>query len=348
MLLQGASGPGQVYPSERRRYADPTTEFEIIRLTDPAHATCLPSLFARTVARRSSTLLCASDRTGSMQAFRLDWKNGEARQLTSCAALDKEALIWHPDERSFFCFDGPALLRVQLANLRSRELYRSPEGWRKGHGFGISEDGLHAFLVENRQDRSRIRMVGLARPGVTTVVELEGAIEDPQPRPRRAGILYRRNGDSLWLVNYDGADNRPLRTAEGQAGPAFWSADGRTVLYLSYSGEAPRRSVLREHTPDANADQLISPTTQFVSFRPNSDDSVFAGASGSLASPHILLLLRVTHREMTLCEHGARQARDVKLCFTRDSQRIFFESDRHGKPAIYTMSLESLVERTEG
>ncbi|MCE5308701.1 MAG: oligogalacturonate lyase family protein [Acidobacteriales bacterium] len=348
MLLRGAIGPSQVYPSERRRYSDPTTELEVVRLTDPAHATYLPSPFARTVTRRGSALLCASDRTGSMQAFRLDWKNGEARQLTNCEALDREALSWHPDERSLFCFDGPALLRVQVNNLRSRVLYRLPEGWKKGRGFSISEDGLYAFLVENRQSRSRIRMVGLAKPSATTVVELEGTAEDPQPRPRRAGILYRRNGESLWLVNYDGADNRPLRTADGKSGPAFWSADGRTVLYLSYSGETPRRSFLREHTPDANADQLVSLTTQFVSFQPNADDSVFVGASGSVAAPHILLLLRVTHREMTLCEHGAHRAQEVKLLFTRDSQRIFFESDRHGEPAIYTMSLQALVEPTEG
>jgi len=346
-LLGRPGGLGQVYRNERRRYADPATEFEVVRLTDPAHAAYLPSTLGRAVARRGTALLCASDRTGSLQAFRLDYKNGEARQLTECAAMDKAALSWHPDDRSFFCFDGPALLRVPLGNLRPREVYRSPEGWSRGAGFSVSEDGLYAFLVETRQDRSRLRMIGLAKAGASTVAETDGVIEDPQPRPKRAGILYRRSGNSWWLVNYDGAGNRRLRTAEGQVGPALWSADGRTVLYVSYTEQAPRRCTLRENTPDTNSDQLVGATTQFVSFQRNADDSVFVGASGSLAAPHILLLLRVTRREWTLCEHGSRQARNVKPIFAPDSQRIFFESDRHGKPAIYTMALERFVEKTE-
>jgi len=347
VLLGGPGGRGQVYPNERRRYADPTTEFEVVRLTDPAHATYLPATLGRAVARRGTALLCVSDRTGSPQAFRLDYKSGETRQLTDCAAMDKAALSWHPDDRSFFCFDGPALLRVALGNLRPREIYRSPEGWSRGVGFSVSEDGLYAFLVETRENRSRLRMIGLAKSSANTVVELDGVIEDPQPRPKRAGILYTRPGDSLWLVNYDGDGNRRLRAGEGQVGPALWSADGRTVLYLSIAEQAPRRHCLRENTPDTNADQLVGVTTQFVSFQRNADDSVFVGASGSLAAPHILLLLRVTRRELTLCEHGSRQARNVKPIFAPDSQRIFFESDRHGKPAIYTMSLERFVEKTE-
>jgi oligogalacturonide lyase len=345
-LLRSANGRGQVYPSERRRYADPSTEFEVTRLTDPAHSTYLPSTAAKIVTRRGTALLCASDRTGSMQAFRLDWKSGEARQLTECVALDKEALTWHPDERSFFCFDGPALERVSLSTLRSREVYRSPDGWTRGVGFSVTEDGMYALLVETSRERSRLRLIGLAKSGATTVAETVGAIADPLPRPKRAGILYRRDGNSLWLVNFDGAGNRRLHTAEGKVGPALWSADGRTVLYLSYAEEARPRHTLREHTPDTNADQLVGATTQFVGFQRNADSSVFVGASGSVAAPHVLLLLRAARRELTLCEHAARDARQVEPLFAPDSQRIFFQSDRHGRPALYTMPLERFVERT--
>jgi oligogalacturonide lyase len=37
----------------------------------------------------------------------------------------------------------------------------------------------------------------------------------------------------------------------------------------------------------------------------------------------------------------------VTPMFTPSSQRIFFTSDRDGKPAIYTMSVEKLVESTD-
>ena len=33
--------------------------------------------------------------------------------------------------------------------------------------------------------------------------------------------------------------------------------------------------------------------------------------------------------------------------FSPDSQRVYFQSDRHGKPAIYDMHIEKLVEKTE-
>jgi len=38
----------------------------------------------------------------------------------------------------------------------------------------------------------------------------------------------------------------------------------------------------------------------------------------------------------------------VSPIFAPGSQSLFFLSDRHGRPAIYGMALEKIVERTEG
>ena len=54
-------------PSETRRYADPATEFPILRLTDPAHTSLLPAAYARTFSRRGNWLLYSSDRGGAFQ-----------------------------------------------------------------------------------------------------------------------------------------------------------------------------------------------------------------------------------------------------------------------------------------
>ena len=80
--------------------------------------------------------------------------------------------------------------------------------------------------------------------------------------------------------------------------------------------------------------------------KPNSDASVFAGASRSKASSYILILLRVTRRELALCEHHASDPSLVSVVFAPDSQSIFFVSDRHGKPAIYRVPVERFVEET--
>ena len=37
----------------------------------------------------------------------------------------------------------------------------------------------------------------------------------------------------------------------------------------------------------------------------------------------------------------------VAPIFAPNSQRVFFTSDEHGKPAIYTMSVEKFVEETD-
>src|SRR5579883_2968005 len=97
----GAEGhKGTSFPSAFRRYSDPATELEVYRLTDPASASILPAYYNRAIARNSSWILFASDREGSPQAFRLDLKNGESKQLTDAQDLDPSSLTLTPDNRS--------------------------------------------------------------------------------------------------------------------------------------------------------------------------------------------------------------------------------------------------------
>ena len=150
----------------------------------------------------------------------------------------------------------------------------------------------------------------------------------------------------MWLANYDGHLNYRLRIADGETGPVLWSPDGREVLYLNYPEDHQKLHNLRTFTPDTNEEKRIADTSQFVHFGCNADASVFVGASGSKASPYVLLLVRSVKREMTLAEHRASDPSMVAPIFAPNSQRVFFASDRHGKPAIYTLSVEKLVEET--
>ena len=63
--------------------------------------------------------------------------------------------------------------------------------------------------------------------------------------------------------------------------------------------------------------------------------------------PPCCCFLRAAHSERTMCEHKASRAEAVAPVFSPDSQRIYFQSDRHGKPAIYCMHVEKLVEKTD-
>jgi oligogalacturonide lyase len=50
---------------------------------------------------------------------------------------------------------------------------------------------------------------------------------------------------------------------------------------------------------------------------------------------------------MTLCEHHATQPETVQPVFSPNSRRVYFQSDRDGKPALYAVNVESLVEPTD-
>jgi Tol biopolymer transport system component len=159
-------------------------------------------------------------------------------------------------------------------------------------------------------------------------------------------VLYRRAG-GVWLANVDGKQNYRLRLAEGQALSATWTPDGKDALYLNIPPDPHKLREIRQFTPDANEDKAISGTTQYACFERNADGSVFVGASASKASPHVLLLVRAAGRELTLCEHRASDPAMVSPIFSPNSQNVFFTSDQHGKPAIYRIAVDKLVEATE-
>lgn len=344
VVLNAASGDG--FEADRKRFLDPTTEFEVVRLTDTAYSSYLPASFGRPLSKKGVTLVYSSDRAGSMQAFRMEIKTGVSKQLTNAKAIDPAALNVLPDDRGMCYFDDRTLYSLPFNTLKPRAVYEVPDEWEHAGGFTVSEDGLYAALVEKREARSRLRLVPIMKGAAITLAEANGLIEAPQPRPKRASVLYRVDGE-LWLVHYDAQQNRKLKTAEGVCGAAYWSPDGRSALYLNFPTDKTKLNNIREIVVDSGADSLVAKTSQFVNFAPNPDASVFVGASGSKASPHVLLLLRVAHREFTLCEHRASDPKIVTPVFSPTSQRIYFESDKHGKPAIYTMSVEKIIEPTE-
>lgn len=340
--------PRKIYPSERVRYADPATEFVVFRQTNPAHRSLLTAPYNRGFSHRSTFLLYSSDRDGSLQAYRMDLKSGESRQLTDAQALDPYSLTLLAGDRAFCYFDGASLMVTPSNGGRSREIYRVPAEWQRCEGFSATTDGVRGILGEQRDGKSRLQTVMLGATGrVTTLAEVPFVLSHPVGRPKRAQVLYREGSSGLWLVDLTGQRNRKLRTAAGDIGPSVWAPDGRTLLYIRFPHETDQLNTIQEHTPDENEDKLVAKTSQFVQFGVNRDASVFVGASRNLGGPYVLLLVRAARREMTVCEHRATSPSVVDPVFTPDSQNIFFQTDRDGKMAIYSMDVEKLVEKTE-
>lgn len=335
----GQSGAkGRVLPSAFKRYADPATELAVVRMTDPAYTSILCAV------SRHGFLVCASDVSGRFEAYRIDLKSGQQKQLTDVGELEPHSVALLADGRGIVYLDGASLMTASLSSLKAREVYKTPHGF--GRGIGVAEDGLYTAVVERNGTHHRLRLVSMAKGTAETLAEGEEEIGEPLPRPKRASVLYRR-GEGLWLANYDGKQNYRMRVAEGGLGPALWSPEGRSIFYLSYPGDPHKLHALREFVPDSNEDSAISDTSQFVGIGRNADASVFVGASGSKASPYVLLLVRAVKRELTLCEHRASDPAMVSPVFAPNSQHVYFGSDRHGKPAIYSIAVEKLVEETE-
>ena len=346
-LADDAKPKGQAFESEAQVYADGATEFPVYRLTDASYTSTLPAAQNRIVSRNSGSLLYGCDRDGSPQAFRMNLKSGDTEQLTDRPALDPRSLTFLPDNRSFCYLAERTLYQVMLANLRERPVYTVPDGWEPSRGICVAADGAHVGLIERRSETSRLRLAPLPAGPARTVVEVPFGIADPMERPQRAQWLYRKESGGLGLVDAAGRQNRNCKLAAGGAGSVWWSADGKSLLYLNFPEDRTQLNAIREYLPDDETDKLVAKTSQYASFGVNRDASVFVGASQNKASPVILLMLRVTHRELTLCEHRASQPQMVTPIFSPDAQRIYFQSDLHGKPALYSVHVERLVEKIE-
>ncbi len=332
---------GAVGAPEWRKYADPATEWQVLRLTDPAYAAGLSAPHLHVFTHRSDSLLYWSGRTGVPQVFLLDLKAGTSQQFTDAAALEPASFSFAPDERSFYFFDGAVLNECSLLKFRTQQIHRVPEGFVRA-GFSVAGDGA-AVLAERGNGKSRI--VSILHQQFRRIVEIDGDVVDVIARPRHSQIMFRL-GNDLWIVNRDGSGKRRLKMQPGQTGEALWTPSGRTLVYL-HTPEDPKDLItLREHTPEDGSDVLVAKTSQFISAAPNGDASVFTGASRSAASAYVLILLRVTRRELTLCEHHASDPRMVQPSFSPDSKNVLFVSDRHGKPAIYLVSVAKFVEET--
>ena len=331
---------GTVVAPEFKRYADAATEAAVTRLTDPAHTSLLPAWHLSAITRHGRALLYSNDRTGIMQAYRMDLKSGESHQLTEADAVRPLALTLLPDERSFACLTGRSLVVQQLRPVRPHEVYRVPAEFELTDSLSVSRDGSFGVLVEKGANTWRLRRIPLTRTGAaTTIVESPIEVGDAMVRPGSDEVLYRQRASELRLS----PSGRLLTPATGLA---IWSPDGGSILYLNVPSDAAQPNTIRVFDLATGKDSLVSNTSRFASFGRNANSTVFVGASSSKASPGVLLLLRSVRRELTLCEHRASDPALVLPRFTPDSQHILFQRDKNGRMAIYMVNVERFVEET--
>ena len=345
--LRAETIKGETLPADWGRYVDPSTEFDILRLTRPTYTSHLPAPPGRAIASHNEFAILATDRSGSMQLQRVDLKSGQSRILTSAPHLHPTAFALSYDDRSVYYLDGAGLFSVSPVHQRVLQLWEAAFSLDGVLSLAPAEDGTSLWFAVNSRDGALMKLRLGSKPAAMEVVRHGAPILEPAPNPRRALVAWRCGDGSAWLCEQDGDNKRRLDTPAGQVLQVLWSADGQSVLYLHDPGTQGESVSIREQEVDTRADRLVAKTSQFACFARNANASVFAGVSRSKAAPYVLLMLRITRRELTLCEHRSRDAAASAVEFSPDSQRLFFQGDREGQMAVYSMRLERLVEKTE-
>jgi oligogalacturonide lyase len=345
---------------EFTRFADPTTEATVVRLTAPGSNNLLPNADRHFISVKEKSLLFTSDRGGTNAPYLLDLRTGVPRMLSQPLDVDPRYLCFDPTER-FACYlEGDKLQQVAIGSGKVQTL----SGNVTGYGLGPQRSQI---LVRRTPGRLEL-LNGKRGPedvGDQFAVSPDGSsclfLRDAQGQP---GSQRTTRGDSipsiaagsltspdqeLWTIPASFAGKERL-LFKGKIWCPFWSPDSQSILFLK-QGEQNGVTTSEIHSVglSGTGEQVISATSKYSAFAPNANATVFVGASESKAQPDILLLLRSVRRELTVCEHrGGTGIVDNRPVFSPDSRRIFFQSDRDsdGKISLYSVNVEQLVEST--
>ncbi len=321
------------------RFVDPTTETLVVRLTSLKSANFLPAPTNRFVSVKERYLVFSSDRNGALAPFQVDLRAGTVHQLSNAVNFVPDSLCLDPKERWVYFLDGGRLKRAEVGK---KELKKQAETVADEVGsFSIAQGGA-IFLIRGGQ------LQRLENGETTTFGDSASPIGQMcLAQPRGSGCLFVRGSSTreFWYAAGNASGVKPVLLAKGGVSSPCWSPDGQSLLFLR-DIVTPSATLAEIHQVglDGTGERCIAPTSQFASFSTNFDGSVFVGASRSKAQPNVVLLLRSAKRELTLCQHHSSHPAAVSPAFSPDARRVYFQSDEEGKPAIYSVNVELLVE----
>ena len=141
--------------------------------------------------------------------------------------------------------------------------------------------------------------------------------------------------DELYLMDYDGRNQRRISGHKSTSGYASWSPKGDTIAYMSYFGGPPglyyvdlasgsKVPIYREGTLN------LSP-----SFAPDGQRLAFASSQGSNVDIYVCELQCQTPKRLT-----NSRAIDTNPAWSPDGSKIAFTSSRSGRPHVYVMDAD--------
>jgi Tol biopolymer transport system component len=213
-----ASDAGRDWGVERRSYTDPVTRVRVWEMTGPrGKADNLYFHFSNFTADNRS-LLFVSDRGGSEQLFRADAETGRITQLTDDPRISARTACPDPrDPDTVYLTRGAEVLSLDLRSYALRTIGTVPGPHVGGlQQPTVSADGQSVAIGFQRGEHTwEIGLVNLQTGAYRTVLTQGFRIGHVQHSPVDPVIFYvwETGGyapQRSWLVNSDGAGNRPF------------------------------------------------------------------------------------------------------------------------------------------
>lgn len=145
------------------------------------------------------------------------------------------------------------------------------------------------------------------------------------------------NSKEIYLMDYDGYDQKPLTANRSLNLTPTWSPDGRALAYISYRTGTP--SLFRAFIYEGRGDTIVSGPGMTFSPAWSPDGKQIAFSSTRDGNSEIYIVNADGTGLKRLTNHAAI---DTSPCWSPTGREIAFTSDRTGAPQIYAMDTEGL------
>jgi len=223
MVTLHSGDAGKDWGVERESYVDPVTSVRVWELTKGTNAADNLYFHFSNFTADNRYLIFISNRTGSWQLFRAEVETGRLVQLTDDPQVNAStACPDHTNARRLYHLRGAEVVALDILDFTTRKVGEIPKPHiGEFHQPTLSGDGKWLALGKQRDEANwEIGLMSTGTGEYRTVVMQGFRIGHVQHSPTDPLIFYvwETGGyapQRTWLVNTDGAGNRPFyaRTA---------------------------------------------------------------------------------------------------------------------------------------
>jgi oligogalacturonide lyase len=358
-LTYSQSSIGKIYPAEWKRFTSPESGLEVIQLTSDKNLSCGLYFYNSCFNLKDSIVVFASKRTGSMNLFAVDLRNGAIRQLTDGEKIRARGATYSARRNEVFFGDDRVVKALDVSTLKERVLYNIPKGYNIAASLSVSADGsIVAFAVVKKPKAedvgqkysSAIIMINTLTGYSHEVTREESYISHVIVNPvDTAKILYCHEGawdtvaQRMWFVYSDDSGKCMLRPEEDPAlrvGHEYWFKDGKHVGYQI--GKQDKRKYIGI-LDIASKQYKEYPYADDKHTECNSNGTMFVG-DGMPKNPDISIytIEKDKLQQKVLFRHNSTYTDEEQHPhpqFSPDDKSVFFTTDRDGQSNIYIIPL---------